>query len=172
MALRDASLGPLLIAEAVVRRAEDWDPREADGVSFSAALERSLGDGKGMRFFQTRAAAVRVLAPLKAVKLFDHCAAVWLVTKSAKAPDGKLPDAVKLCATAYNHNHQCPLTVAQVRRATRDVFGYRVRARVAEACASCLTKEQEIESLKSELADVVQAERTRTSATGRAHENK
>ena len=145
--LRDASLGPLLVADEVVAYAEQWDSEKNNGMSYSAALEEALGDGKGVRYFRIRSAAVKAMGGMKSAKLFDHLAAVWLYNK---ARGEKLNEAILLCGFAYNENHSVPLTAAQVRRATRDIFGWK-KTRVHTACTSCEAKDAEIQRLEEEL---------------------
>lgn len=146
LALKDSAVGPLLIAEDVMKHEAAWIPKENGGRSYSGALEDVLGDGKGRRFFNIRALAAKALAPFRAARMFEHTAAVWL---TAKATNGALEEAVKRCAIAFNHNHQCPLTTPQVFRVTKEVLGYRPKQRIA----SYIDKDLEIERLKQMLAD-------------------
>lgn len=147
--LRDAALGPLLVAEEVVKFREEWDPKENDNRTYSCALEDVLGDGKNLRFFGVRAQASAALAPFRAARMFEHSAAVWLFNTSVKK-EGVLGEAVKMCAVAYNQNHKCPLTAPQVIRATRDLFGFKIKTRIHH-CVGCVTKEAEIGRLTAEL---------------------
>lgn len=155
--LRDSALGPLRVAEEIMAASVDWDPDANDGKSYSAALETALGDGKGSRYFRVRAAAVAAMGGMKSAKLFDHLAAVWLYNK---ARDEKLAKAILICGQAYNENHSVPLTVPQVKRATRELFGWKTRVATSGHCASCAAKDVEIQRLEEELRNGVKRVQT------------
>jgi hypothetical protein len=146
--LKDGALGPLLIAQDVVAASEDWDPKEHDGLTYSGALRRALGEGRDMGFFRSRSQAVKMLGGMRVAHMLDHQAAVWL---TRKAQDSKLSLAIREAADAYNRNHRCPLTKKQVITATRSVFGVRVKTRVHEGCALCDSKDKMIEELSVKL---------------------
>ena len=144
-ALKDAAVGPLIVAPEVVEMAADWDPKENDDWSFSKTLEWALGDGKNFRFFQLRNAAVAAMGGMRDARMFDHQAAVWI---TGKAQNGKLTEALRVCGAAYNCNHKVPLTTSQVKRACRELLGARPKTRI-DATALLLA---EIERLKTEIA--------------------
>jgi len=144
-ALKDAAVGPLIVAPEIVEASLEWDPKKNDGRSFSGALEDALGAGKNLRFFKLRALAVKAIGGMRDARMFEHHAAVWLI---GKASDGALTAAVKECAIAYNQNHSVPLMAGQVRRVCADLLGVRPRTRISDSAALLA----EIARLKAELA--------------------
>jgi hypothetical protein len=145
-AMRNSATGPLTIACEVVENENKWDPKHKDtgGLSYTAALERALGDGHGLRFFRSRANAVNALGGMRNAVMFHHAAAVWL---TGKLRAEKLEQAITILATTFNQRHQCPMMTSTVVRVTRDLCGYRPRTRI-------VSEPEEIARLRQRIADL------------------
>ena len=159
-AMRNSATGPLTIACEVVENESQWDPKHEDtgGLSYTAALERALGDGHGLRFFRSRANAVKALGGMRNAVMFHHNAAVWL---TGKLRDEKLEQALAILGTTFNQRHQCPMMTSTVVRVTRDLCGYRPRTRIvseSEEVARLRQRIAELEVENAKLAELLQVE--------------
>ena len=144
-ALRNGATGPLRIAQEVVAANDKWDAEKHNGTSFTSELRRALGRGRGLPFFHVRALAVDALGGLRDACMFEHNAAVWL---AKAASNGKLAEAKRLSAIAFNRNLRSPLTFAQVERATRGLLG-RTKVRVHTDCVGCVARDKELAELRA-----------------------
>lgn len=146
-ALKDSAHGPLRVAHDVMAAASAWDPKEHEGKSFSSTLMEALGPSFKLSFWEARRNALDALGGMKAAVIFRHDAAVWI---TGQLQNGKLQEAVRVCADAYVRNHKVALSQKSVERATREVRGYRPPVRISESAAL----EAELQRLRIRVAEL------------------
>jgi hypothetical protein len=137
-AMSDAATGPLQIAKEVVALDESWPvyKKEADGKSLTGWLRLTLGRGRGLFFFKSRAYAVELLGPSVA-RTFHHEVAVWVANNVDK--DSR-ESAVWALLRATQENGRVPLTIKQAQLVVGKLLGRRALPRAS--CPRCTQLEE------------------------------
>lgn len=140
-ALAAADTGPLAIAADVVRLADEWKEHEAEagGVSCTTWLRKTLGKGRSLAWFETRARAVESLGE-SVRRTLHHEVAVWLVNN---APQPTWKAVVEALMFARKRNGGNALTLAQAKPIARQIIGIAASPRRV-SCMRCQRLEKQL----------------------------
>ena len=140
-ALAASDTGPLIIAADVVQLAGEWDDykREASGLSCTAWLRKTLGRGRGLAWFETRARAVEKLGE-SVRRTLHHEVAVWTVNN---APPPTWKAIVEALMFARKKNGGNALTLVQAKPIARQILGINASPRRV-SCMRCAKLEERL----------------------------
>ena len=139
VALAASDTGPLVIAAEVVRFSNEWNvySDEAGGGSCTSWLRKTLGNGRGLAYFEVRDRAVKKLGE-SVRRTLHHNVAVWIVNN---APEPTWKACVEALTFSRKKNGGNALTMQQARLVLRPILGIQVKPR-GVTCARCARLEE------------------------------
>lgn len=148
-ALRDADVGPLIIAGEVVHFVDHWDEyrHEVGNLTASAFLRRELGRGRDAAFFRRRADAVAKLGE-DIRRWMHHEVAVWIAANfDGQEAEGAVFVVRKETKTKHHGN---PLNYAQAKPIVEKALN-RKTERAAQTCPRCVILEEQNRAMCEQL---------------------
>jgi len=145
-ALKEGATAPLLLAEEIVKVAEEWDARWKQDMDMScnAWLRVNLGPGKSLSYWRVRADAVAKLGE-SIRRTLDHDVAAYVVRSVPEPNWSEIVEKLQKKRLAQSGN---VATIGQAERIVFEVLGRRGKPR--RKCPQCALLQAEIDSLRAQ----------------------